>query len=382
MKIRIHDLQLARYFILNEIDLDNHLAQNVLSKTVEISSIGEPNTIIARDDGILYQQPSSITHFLFYTLYYVLSQCITSKVQKDKLSIGLVHITKEYVYHDFEPVEFVGPPVLIDLDKLAVPSLIIHEILEPLIGRIETRPILFARSNYLDAAKIVKGDEDLDGYNLGQEISRHDYPFIFVNASLYNDAAKLADITVKTIELSIGKKKCRGFLRNLLLDPHSSLMGNMILVLRTIRGEPDFILDFLKYLESNLGLTRDEESQAAEIQFSFVQSDNYLKEHIKLAYANPSPQIFKQWAQWSMLVGLIEKQLEPMRGSMWPATENLKPIDDKWKRMLANKAKEKNKNQLNFEELLEVARDVYNHKAVEPGMLYEIMLKDNRVWKT
>jgi len=70
-----------------------------------------------------------------------------------------------------------------------------------------------------------------------------------------------------------------------------------------------------------------------------------------------------------------------MRGSMWPASENIKPHEDKHRRMIALKAKERNKNQLNFEELLETARDLYNHNATTPGKLIEVVLKDNRVWK-
>ena len=47
--------------------------------------------------------------------------------------------------------------------------------------------------------------------------------------------------------------------------------------------------------------------------------------------------------------------------------------------MIAEREKEKT-SKLNYEELLEVARDMYSHKA-RPGMLIEEMLKDNRVWK-
>jgi hypothetical protein len=130
-----------------------------------------------------------------------------------------------------------------------------------------------------------------------------------------------------------------------------------------------------------LQLTDEEMNISSELKFKAVASDDYLNRHIKIAAEKHTPTVFKQWSQWSMLMGLIEKQLGPMRGSMWPATENLGPHENNFRALVQLKAKEKNKNQLNYEELLETARDLYDHNAVEPGKLIEIMLKDNRVWK-
>ena len=70
-----------------------------------------------------------------------------------------------------------------------------------------------------------------------------------------------------------------------------------------------------------------------------------------------------------------------MRGSMWPTTELVKPHEDKLRLVIKEKMKEKNKNQANFEELLEIARNMYDHNAIEPGKLIETLLKDERVWK-
>ncbi len=54
-----------------------------------------------------------------------------------------------------------------------------------------------------------------------------------------------------------------------------------------------------------------------------------------------------------MMMGLIEKQLTPMRGSMWPASENIKPFEDH-RRALMLEHEEKKGSQLNFEEMLEI----------------------------
>ena len=79
-------------------------------------------------------------------------------------------------------------------------------------------------------------------------------------------------------------------------------------------------------------------------------------------------------------MGLIEKQLGHMRGSFWPASELVKPHEDKKRKMILKVTKDKGKNQLNIEEMLEVARDWYNHNAIEPGKLAEEVLKEERIW--
>ena len=50
--------------------------------------------------------------------------------------------------------------------------------------------------------------------------------------------------------------------------------------------------------------------------------------------------------------------------------------------MIQIKEKNRNKTHLNFEELLETYRDMYNKKATEPGVVLEQVLKDkgNRAW--
>jgi len=129
-------------------------------------------------------------------------------------------------------------------------------------------------------------------------------------------------------------------------------------------------------------LSQDELRRSAVVQTSVIQTDNYLSQNIKVA-APPAQtsQINKQWSQWSMLMGLIEKQLEPMRGSMWPTTEMMKPHEDRFRLQIREKAKKKKKDHANYEDMLEVARDLYDHNAVEPGHLIEEMLKENRVWQ-
>lgn len=83
-------------------------------------------------------------------------------------------------------------------------------------------------------------------------------------------------------------------------------------------------------------------------------------------------------------MGSIEKQLAPMRGSMWPTSESVKPFEDKLRKMQAEEALAKGKKHLNFEEMLETWRKRYNHKSEIPAKkLIEEMLDSERTdtWK-
>jgi hypothetical protein len=149
-----------------------------------------------------------------------------------------------------------------------------------------------------------------------------------------------------------------------------------------LKGDPIFVMDFLKYFKSNVTLSPEEENRANEVRDHCFATDEYLSGYVKTADGKHSPEVFKQWHEWAAIVGLIEKQLGPMRGSMWPVSDNVKPYEDAHRQMELERAREKGKTQLNMEELLEVTREWYGHKTVQPGELAEKLLSENRVWKT
>ena len=133
-------------------------------------------------------------------------------------------------------------------------------------------------------------------------------------------------------------------------------------------------------LQSHTTLVPEEADKFAKLQYNSIKDDQRLQGIIKEAGGSYTPQVFRQWSQWSALMGLIEKQLGHMRGSFWPTTTNMKPHEDKKKEMILRVTKEKGKNQLNMEELLEVSRNWYDHNATEPGQLFEKILKEERIW--
>ena len=382
MIIQVKDLQFPSYFLLHEIDINPVLARQLLATKIEILHDGEDDTVTIKNGIIVLNNPSSITRFLFNVLYYLLYKHVNPGFQRDKLGLGLMYAVNEYVFNDHSQKQD-GPSVLVSLDKLPVPYLIIRELIEPLVGTVHKPYVMFMDCKFIDACGIVESaDKFKKAHRCPHDsVASHDYPFLIVNRSIRNEAALMAHIIDQTLQMSFGEQKTQKIIKNILLGEDSDIGSNLISVLRILNGDPSFVLDFLQFLDGHATLSIEEENQAAKERVRCIQSDAYLQKYIKISQKY-TPHVFRQWSEWSTIVGLIEKQLEPMRGSMWPATENLKEFEDLHHQMVAERAKKKGKKQLNFEELLEVAREMYNHKMVQPGELTENLLKDNRVWKT
>lgn len=378
--MKVGDLQFARYFVLGEIDLQPDLDQKVLSCPIEMAD-GEADSVSFQEDKIVYSNPSSVTRFLFHTIYTALAQSIDLPIQRDKFALGLLHMCKSYVYAA-DPEKRKGPPIVLDFDKMSVPSFIIRELAEPLVGNIKKPLVFFTPCRFTDSCRPIDSLRNLEKqYNCPrQRLRQQDFPLLISNCSIHNPPAVLADLTVRCLELNLGEESANRLLRKILLGDRS-MLENLILITKTIRNEPIFTVDFLQFMQSHVKMSNDERTELSEKHYNEIAADQYLSTMLKVA-GPPDTQVARQWSQWSMLMGLIEKQLTPMRGSMWPATENVKPHEDRLRAMMAERAAEKKKNQLNFEEMLEVYRDLYDHNVVEPGKLVEVIMKDERAWKT
>lgn len=384
--IQVKDLQFPKYFLLNELDIDPRLAAKLLNLEVEVRYDGEPDTAVFKGNKLVVSQPSSLVRFLFNVLYSIVKNHVNAGFQQDKFALALLFSCKDYTYTDYDAFHTKRgqPPVLVSFNKLPVPATIIDNIIEPLVGPVKRMPVMFMRSNFIDACEVSQSSEKFSKrFRMPfKSVSFHDYPILVANAACHNEAAQKAHIMYQAMVCSFGSKRTSKIIRNIVLSENSNIAANLVEILKILEGDPIYIMDFLKFMKSNVTLTEDEEVRAAEVCLSIVKADQYLSEHIKIAQQGQhTPQVFKQWHQWSMLVGLIEKQLAPMRGSMWPTTQNLKPFEDKHRQMAVERAKEKGKTQLNFEELLELAREWYGHKTSNPGQLAENLLRENRVWK-
>lgn len=378
--MKIKDFQFIRYLLTNEMDIPTSKCVDILNSDIDILHSGEPDTVVERGEKIIYYNPSSTTRFLFGVLYTVLKRYLVSDVQKDKLGLALLSRCKEYVYMDYEPEQISGPPILLSCEKIPVVHLILSEIIEPLIGRIKRLPVFFIPCKFTDTCRIVDTQDQLIKY---YDISRlsvpyTDFPLIVHNCNIYNNPASNADLLWKTLVFNLGENKTIKIIRNIFLENDNQILDNLIVLIQHLRGEPGFVVEFLDYLGSNIFYDKDEVQQSINKQVESFIRNKIIKQADSWSYQNQSDRINKQWSQWSMMLGLIEKQLTPVRGSLWPATEKLKPIEDKRKEFILNREIKKGRK-LTIEEMLEIARDIYDHNA-RPGTLIETMLKDNRVF--
>jgi len=407
--IQVKDLQFPRYFLLHEIDLDPQIALKILQTEVEIRSgepllheidldpqialkilqteveirSGEPDKAILKGNKLIITDPSSITKFIFLVLYKLISHYAKQGIQQDKLGLALLFACREYTYVDYVE-SHKKMSVLISEEKIAVCDVIINELIEPLVGKISRMRILYLNSNFVDACEIAESAEKFSKrFKLPfRSVSFHDYPILVTNNSIYNEAATMAHICIKILKHNLGTSKTHNVVKNLILSDAGNMGANLVSILKVLKGDPIFVMDFLKYFKSNVALTVEEEKRANHVRNYMFATDSYLSGYTKTADGKHTPEVFKQWHEWSAIVGLIEKQLAPMRGSMWPTSDNVKPHEDVHRQMEVERAKEKGKTQLNFEELLELTREWYGHKHVMPGELTEKLLSENRVWKT
>jgi len=381
MSLKIRDLQFARFLLNTQVDLDPGLKAGILNLDINILRDQGPEGAQIDNQVVSYSNPSSVVKFLFTILLETLQRHARSPEQKDKLGLVLLAMCNEYVYGDYDPP---CGPVLISYEKMAAPTIAIKELFEPLVDNIHLPKLLMVKSPVADSCQIVRDSGDLSSlHGLPRNLIKSgNFPLILVNSAIQNRAAILSDVIFQTLSLNFGFEKSVTLIRELLFVDSQPILSKMVTALRILEGDPSTIVSFIDLLVSSIAPETVDCNDIDEIKQKIVRSDSYLSRHVKLADdAYYTPDVRQQWTDWGIMVGLIEKQLEPARGSMWPATKQMKPFDDRRKKMIVDKAKRKGKQQLNFAELLEVSRDLYNTKAVQPGELVETLLKEDRVWK-
>lgn len=363
-------MKISEFTFIKRLLLDSDITQasDLLNLDVQFSS-EKPDDIIQKQNRIIYSSPTSVFKFLFKLSYFVLNQ-IVDETKKDSLTVFLLNECKNYVYNDYKSYESndIKLPVIVSFEKLHSIEVIVSDIIEPIIGKIHRPKILFTKCNFTDSARLSDSQNDLSTlYNLN---SRIELPIIVSNFNVHNKASVYANLLYYVLKSNFEEEKTNKILKNVLLGQHD-LLNYILTILKTIEGDPVFALEFLDYLEINC-LSIDEQKEVNEKIKTRANTDVF--------FAKTANQ-FKQWDQLSMMLGLIEQQLAPMRGSMWPTTENMRPHDDLLRQTIKEKSRNKNTTQLTLPDMLETIRDIYRDNAIEPGKLIEVMLRDNRIWK-
>jgi len=381
--MKAKDFQLANYLIINELDLARKTVAEFLDTDIEVYPGGEADTVARSGNSLKFNNPTSVTKFLFNLIYHVAFANEKDDELRDKCSMSLFQACHDYVYEDAEDENLSGPAVISTVDKNSTVDLVVRQLMEPMLGKAQDVKSLFVPCAFVDSCRIVDDPDYVTRmYNLDRkDIAVSGFPILVTNTNVHNKAARYAHMVTKWMELCYGFEKTKGAIKAVLLDGDSSLLDNLILILKVTWGDPEGIVDFLEYLQSNALLTEQELAKTICLQASSIEKDSYLSQHIKLATDGKyTPQVWHQWSQMSMLSGLTEKQLEGARGTDRPATRNVGPIEDDKKRLMADKAKKKKKRQLNFEEMLESDRDYYGHNA-QRGKVYEHLLGNDRIWR-
>lgn len=190
--MKVKDLQFIRHLFTNEINIGAEESQKAFNIDLEVKLDGEPDRIIDRGNKIVYHQPSSITKFLFQTSYSVLSHLVNDQT-KDKMGLALLGACREYVSSDYQQYTE-GPPVVIDYDKIPVPKFILSEIVEPILGKIDRRPVMFYPCKFTDVCRWVETRDELSReYSVSlQSVPVTDFPILVVNSNIHNQAARYA----------------------------------------------------------------------------------------------------------------------------------------------------------------------------------------------
>lgn len=356
--MKSRDFQFIKYFLTRTQLLSSLSVDHLLDYDIEIIE-GESDHVIKRQNKIIYHSPTSIMKFLFNTTFNIVSDDINNPEEQDKLSFMLLLLCKKYVYATKNQTESL--PVICSFSKMHAPYLILKDIIEPVIGKkIDLPDITFNKSNFIDVCCYHQQN-------------------IYANINVHNKIALVSHLIYNVIETNTNAEIASSVIKNILLEDNNNL-SNLITIIKFLYHDPMAPFRFLEIFQSHATLLPEEIDKSAQRQYNIISKDERLSGIIKEAYESYTPQVFHQWSQWSMLMGLIEKQLGSMRGSFWPVSEKVKPHEDKKRQLMNQKAKEKNKNQLNMEEMLEIAREWHNHKAIEPGKLFETILKHERTW--
>lgn len=381
--MKLRDFQLATYLLVHELGFSHDQCTSFLDTDIEVYPGGEKDEIQKRGKSVIVHNPTSVVKTLYNILYQVVFANNPDDYLRDVFSLSLLKVCHDYVYEDEASENITGPSVAASIEKFPIPHSIVNHIFEPFLGNMKNSKVFFTKCNFTDSCRILQDPDSLSRmYNVKRNAIGHSrFPLLLVNTGVHNKASRFAHLMIKWMELNVGPEKTKLAIQKLLLDNSSGLMNNLISMLKILNGDPKFVLDFLTYLQSSVVLTHEEMNTTLALQGECFANDSYLSKHVKVAHdGKQTPQVSHQWSQWSLLVGLTEKQLEPARGARTPAKENLGPMEQERAKLIAETTKKKGKTQLNYEELLTIARDYYEQKT-KRGKIYNELLSDNRVWK-
>lgn len=367
--MKLSDFQFVNKFLKENIGNYENLDVHIVSDDKNDVSFKSGKTIEIHS-------PTTVSKTLFNLIYRYCEDLISNPYKKDMFSISLVNSINDYVYYDcgFTNIEL---PVITSSKKIHFLSIIINDIIEPLLDKkIDRLPLLINDCAITDSCRIIKSYSDFfDLFNFKiQNVPYSYYPLILCNKSVENEASICSHILINELENSLGKESCSNAIKNILLD--SEIFTHVINVLSIFKDDPKFVDDFISYIKLHAKMNDNEQ----EVFVSLIVAE-YKKNKLMNKYAqNYNEDVRKQWTNWSTMLGIMEKQLGGYRGSRREVTKSMEEVDKNREKERNKIRRKRRKKTLNAEEALDIYRNQYDTNVSEPGVVFDKLLQDNRVW--
>lgn len=213
--------------------------------------------------------------------------------------------------------------------------------------------IMAGRSALMDGAKYV---------NKGEHLS--DESFVFSNLEIENKSCKTAYLLYEVIRAH--GMDPRGIVHEIFTK--QELWSKFYGLCRAAWRSPDAINDFV----TTLSILSDE---MGSIEKRLMKNASSTKWNTKTGIWSQSQYTGGVSTWWYL--GLIEKLLEPARGSDWSGYYTMKPFTDELYAKIEDEKKRRGMKELPLELLLRIQSKEYKS---QPDLIIQGLLSDNRVW--
>jgi hypothetical protein len=277
--------------------------------------------------------------------------------QKVEVLVSIANFLRNVLYGSDVVLEKLEKPVIQRIYQYPMLWIILNDIICPLNDITFTNyEIVLYNSPYVDTSLVV--DDVIDDSN--DDIYREDQ-VIFLNADVSYKPCKMACLVKSGIE--IHGLNCKDVLKSVLeSNAREKLLGAAKLCFNDKDEEYE---DFVVILEYIAGISNDIEKTI---------SDTKTAQREQLGNSSAfSDGLNSTW--W--FLGVIERLLEPVRGSDWSTYTALEPIHKALWDKIEKKRKEKGREGLTYEALLRVRSEETKPEDIK---LIEKNLSSDRVW--
>lgn len=353
MNGKISDFKIAEYLLKLICSINNCKFVDLSIKVGEIEGLYGENIYIKETKNVGQTIYKIIKIYIENSKKIVKKDILSGKNEKSDFLIFLSNFLRGLIYSESK--------VYIEDDELTLQ----HLYQRPLVWLIMKDLICPIFDVPLKDVKIVTGTTpyvDIAKYYKENELKDENYPFIFVN-EISNPVIRNAFILIETIKFYN-------------LSPHvvikelleSNLNEKLRGLLKIVFVEDRDVEEFISVIVSILGLKI--------LSFNEILGENKIE---KSAQAQSAEHPTTWW-----YLGVIEEQLENVRGSDWSTYEILnKYVKDFWnkvEKVKSDKAKKGNPEGVPFDVLLRLKADQTVSCEIDHNKTLQALLSSDRIW--